>query len=210
MPDIKQWLKHGQFGDVLQQHIPQENVMTPDENGLLNSNHAYFLQHRDAFRIIFGFDEAQMYNPIGFKATSKYNLGMIYWTIANIHPMYRSNLKFLNFAGIVKSEDIQKYVMDAVLAPIVQNIQLLADGVELENGEIIRGNLFAVSGDNLGQHKLCGLKEGFTAAHPCMVCEASLNQVQTLVTEDTNLIRTPENYYSQPGRTLQSCCQNST
>ncbi|XP_043471968.1 uncharacterized protein LOC122504786 [Leptopilina heterotoma] len=106
--------------------------------------------------------------------------------------MYRSNLKFMNLAGIVKSEDIKRYGMDAVLAPIVQNIQSLANGVELENGEIIRGNLFVVCGDNLGQHKLCGFKEGFTAAHPCMVCEPrvyknylrQVNEIENAVGEE--------------------------
>ncbi|XP_051158553.1 uncharacterized protein LOC127279936 [Leptopilina boulardi] len=194
---LKQWIRHPEFRDVLQQHIPRDNLLSSDEDGLIFFQNAFFAQYRDAFRIILGFDEAQMCNPIGSKAGPKHNLGMIYWTLGNIHPMYRSNLKFMNLAGIVKSEDIQRYGMDAILAPIVENIQGLANGIEIENGDIIRANLFAICADNLGQHKISGFKEGFTAQHPCISCEANLHDVRTLTTENVNLIRTPESYLRQ-------------
>lgn len=139
--------------------------MSSDEDGLIFFKNAFFAQYRDAFRIILGFDEAQMCNPIDSKAGPKHNLGMIYWTLANIHPMYRSNLKFMNLAGIVKSEDIQRYGMDAILAPIVENIQGLANGIEIKNGDIIRANLFAICADNLGQHKISYLRQVYEIEH---------------------------------------------
>lgn len=56
--------------------------MLSDEDGYFYQNHSYFSKHKDAIRIILAFDETQMCNSIGSKATSKHNLGMVYWTIA--------------------------------------------------------------------------------------------------------------------------------
>lgn len=100
-----------------------------------------------------------MCNPIGYKATTKHKLGMIYWTIANIHPMYRTNLQLINLAGIVKSEDIKRYGMNYILTPIVQSLRNLIIGIEDENGEVIRGNLYVVSADNLRQKEVSGFKK---------------------------------------------------
>lgn len=97
--------------------------------------------------------------------------------------MCRTNVRFINLAGIVRTEDIERYGINAILAPFVQDLQRLAFEIETEKGEVIRENLFAVCADNKGQHQVVGFKEGFTAAHPCIHCSADLNQVQTMVTE---------------------------
>lgn len=83
------------------------------------------------------------------------------------------------------------------MEPLIKELKLLEKGIILPNGQKIFGALFAIQGDNLGVHMLCGLKEDFTANRPCRDCMATLQQVRQMTQEDESLLRTPEQHEEQ-------------
>ena len=54
------------------------------------------------------------------------HLGVFYWTLVNIHPAYRSTLHSIQLLAVVRATLLKKYGMDAVLKPVVKDLQELA------------------------------------------------------------------------------------
>ena len=52
--------------------------------------------------------------------------GMFYWTLLNVHPAYRSSLRFIQLLAVAKSKDVKEYGIDAILEPAVKDLQVLA------------------------------------------------------------------------------------
>lgn len=93
----------------------------------------------------------------------------------------------------MKVTDLNKYGYAAVLAPLLNDINILEqDGVFIERlGQNVRGTIFCVSADNLAAHGLGGFVESFRAGHICRFCLGSIDQFQvTEVREQTLPLRT--------------------
>ena len=56
-------------------------------------------------------------------------VGMLYWMLLNIHPAHRSTLHSIQLLAVAKSADIRVYGFDAVLAPVVADLKVLANEV---------------------------------------------------------------------------------
>ena len=54
---------------------------------------------------------------------------MFYWMLLNIHPAYRSTLHTIQLLAVAKSTDIRSYGIDAVLTPLIDDLQVLAEEV---------------------------------------------------------------------------------
>ena len=56
-------------------------------------------------------------------------LGLFYYTLGNISPVHRSQLKSIQLLAIVKRPLVIKYGMNAILAPIMEQVlELEQDG----------------------------------------------------------------------------------
>lgn len=97
----------------------------------------------------------------------------------------------------VESTLLNAYEIEDILAYIINDLKSFGNGVEMPDGSTIFGTLIAFTGDNPASHKIGGLKEGFTAAHCCRSCMASLDKIRTLTREDISLIKTLEEYNDQ-------------
>ena len=51
-----------------------------------------------------------------------YEIGIFYFVLGNLHPKYRSKLKFIQLIAVCKQWYIEKYTMNAVLRPLIENL----------------------------------------------------------------------------------------
>jgi len=47
--------------------------------------------------------------------------------LLNVHPCHRSSLRFIQLLAVAKSCDIRTYGIDAVLEPVISDLQTLAN-----------------------------------------------------------------------------------
>ncbi len=60
-----------------------------------------------------------------FVIVTIYGIGIFYYTLGNIRPRLRSSLKSIHLVCVVKTKLIQKYGINAVLEPFVNDLKLL-------------------------------------------------------------------------------------
>lgn len=195
---LSRWLQNGSFGNV--SRVPRrrdDGIIESYMDGTHIENHPY-RNRRPNYRLIkLYYDEADMCDAIGSKSCSINKLGMFYWMDQDIAPQHKSQLKFINLAGIVPNPHIHTYGMNAILKHIVKDVKKLENGIQLPNGDTVYATVLIVNGDNLGVQQLCGFRGSFSGRHPCRTCTATMNQVRTMCREDPTLLRTPEEHDRQ-------------
>lgn len=74
--------------------------------------------------------------------------------------------------------------LDNIVEHIVGEIKLLEQtGIDIGNGEFLKGTLICFTFDNLGGNSLFGFVESFGAHYFCRICEATKEQCFTLTSE---------------------------
>ena len=126
-------------------------------------------------------DEIELCNPLGSRA-NKNKLILIYYTLGNINPKYRSRLAAIRMLAMVKSKDLFHCGIDEIFERINRDLTKLCDGVQIvtANGErTIYGALVSVCGDTLAQHEVAGFKIGVGFAYSkCRHCECNFEDMQ--------------------------------
>ena len=51
--------------------------------------------------------------------------GLFYYNLGNLHPKYRSSLDSIQLLAVALVSDIQRYGVDAILEPIVEEVKAL-------------------------------------------------------------------------------------
>ena len=103
-------------------------------DGELFFNHPLFTQHPDALQILAYFDEVELCNPLGTHV-KKHKVGIVMFTLGNIHPKYRSTLRVIHLVLVVTTPIIEKYGMDLILQPFIRDLKLLATkGITVQVG----------------------------------------------------------------------------
>jgi hypothetical protein len=77
-----------------------------------------------------------MSNPLGSKK-GKHQVTVFYWSLVNLPPQWRSQLKIIKLLGIVNSKLQKLHGCDYFLQPFINDIQKLAEGIEIN----FRGNI---------------------------------------------------------------------
>lgn len=153
-----------------------------------------------ALQLILYSDEVEICKPLGSQAT-KNKLLLIYYTLRNISPKYRSKLAAFCLLAMVKSNDISHCDLDKVLERIRLDLNELYKGVRIltnEGEKTIYGALVSVLGDTLGE--LAGFKEGVGFAYnKCRHCECECNfeDIQRYFDEDLFVGRTMDGHLRQ-------------
>ncbi|XP_043462982.1 uncharacterized protein LOC122499017 [Leptopilina heterotoma] len=192
---LTKWLENGSFGNVLFNPTPnEEGVIETYMDGTYFKNHSYKRRRPDCKFIKLYYDEVDMCDAVGSKSSSKNKLGMFYWMDEDISPENRSQLKFINLAGVVSNPHINSYGMNRILQYIVNDLKQFENGLRLSNGDIIYGTLSVLIGDNLAIHQLCGFRESFSARYPCRICKAIMDQIKTMFREDSTILRSSEEH----------------
>ena len=111
---------------------------------------------------------------------------MFYYTLGNIRPKYRSQLKSIQLWAIVKRPIINKYGINAILEHFMTDLAEL----EKDNGYVFtlnhtrrsfRGTISFISGDNLGVQEVSGFKVGPGARLKCRGCMIPSEDLERMV-----------------------------
>ena len=100
-------------------------------DGTMVANHPLFSQDPYALQIIAYYDEVEICNPLG-SHIKRHKLGIVFYTLGNIAPLYHSQLKIINLAIVATAPVIEKHGIDAILRPFIADLNILATtGVSL-------------------------------------------------------------------------------
>ncbi|XP_028297234.1 uncharacterized protein LOC114459068, partial [Gouania willdenowi] len=168
-------------------------------DGDIFKSHPLFSKFPTALQLVLYTDEIELCNPLGSRA-NKNKLLLIYYTLGNINPKYRSRLAAIRLLAMVKSKDISRCI-DEIFQRINHDLTELCDGVQLvtANGErTIYGALMSVCGDTLAQHEVAGFKIGVGFAYSkCRHCECKFEDMQEQFNEDLFVKRTMASHNRQ-------------
>ena len=145
--------------------IRQDGILEDFCDGELFRTHPLFSKDPFALQIIAFCDELELCNPLGTHV-KKHKLGIVLFTLGNIHPRYRSSLRALFLLMACTAPVVERPGLDKVLKPFVEDLKTLAtDGITVGvNGtdRTFRGALLVIMGDNLASNGLGGFKESFS------------------------------------------------
>ena len=151
-------------------------------DGTRFNRHPLFSQNPNALQIVAHYDELEVCNPLGSHVKSN-KVGVVSYTLGNIHPKYRSKLRLTQLAIIATIPVIEKHGLHSILKPLIHDLNILANvGIEVSIDGInqtIKGALLVFLADNLASNDLGGFKKSFSFAfccyRTCLVTENSLS-----------------------------------
>lgn len=141
------------------------------------------------YSYFFYFDDVNLNNPLTKKI---HKLSFFYHQLANINAKYRSKLKSNHLLAICKTSLLKKYGINAIFAPIVDDLKILGKGYKFQvfGGVMrIRGALLALLADTPAS-QLSG------ALRKCRLCIATFESMQVCITEEEFTLRTKEEHTS--------------
>lgn len=109
-----------------------------------------FSEQKNALQIQLMLDEVQTCSAL--KTRSRKVL-LIYFIIRNIPRKYLCRLSNIHLVAVCESSVLQKHGYNAVLRPIIKDLQKLEDeGILIDDTFRLRGTLINTAGDNLVSH----------------------------------------------------------
>ena len=158
-------------------------------DGSLFKNHPLFSQDDYALQIVAFYDEVELCNPLG-SHVKRHKLGVVFYTLSNISPKYRSSLRMINLAIIATVPVVEKYGIDKVMRPFITDLNTLRNTgvtVSLEGVQrTYKGALLAFLADNLASNLLGGFKLSFSFAYRyCRTCLVTHEQIPTIFDSDS-------------------------
>lgn len=164
------------------QRIHKNGMIEDFCDGSLFSKHPLFSTDPNALQIIGYYDELEVCNPLG-PHTKKHKLGIVFYTLGNIRPCFRSQLKMINLVLAATVPVIEEHGLDSILKPFIADLNILAtEGISVKvNGtsQIFKGALLAFLADNLASNDLGGFKKSFSfsfrCCRTCLVTKNSLS-----------------------------------
>lgn len=200
---LEQFLSNSRILDMISttpQSCHKDDFLYDITDGSLFKSHPLFSVKPSALQLILYTDEIEICNPLGSHASVN-KLLMVYYTLGNIDPKFRSKLAAIRLLAIAKANDIDDCGVDVVLQRINEDLQLLYNGVQIQtqNGEMdLFGAVVSVCGDTLAQHELAGFKEGVGFAYSkCRHCECTFEEMQKNFDEKSFTKRTLEKHLRQ-------------
>jgi hypothetical protein len=156
-----------------------------------------FREHEDALIIIIYHDAVEVCNPLGSHAGT-HKLDMFYYTLANLEPQIRSKRCAIRLLAIVKSNLVKKYGYNAILRPIISDLQKLELGHLFEvcgKERKVFGKVISCAGDTEGQHEWGGFKVGVGFSfQKCRHCQCQFEAMQEKFYEEDFIPRTKESH----------------
>ncbi|KAM7399882.1 hypothetical protein PAMP_019120 [Pampus punctatissimus] len=194
---LEQLLSNSRIFDMIHT-TPQSCHKDGMIDGSLFKSHPLFSVKPSALQIILYTDEIEICNPLGSHASVN-KLLMVYYTLGNINPKFRSKLAAIRLLAIAKPDDIDKCGVDFVLQRIDEDLKLLYNGVTIQTqsgGFELFGAVVSVCGDTLGV--------GF-AYSKCRHCECTFEEMQINFNEESFTKRTMEKHIRQCHEIQKAC-----
>ena len=188
-------------GEIDNFHGSDSNRLNDMCDGSVFKNHPIFKFDKQEIQLNAYYDEVELCNPLG-SYTKKHKIGCLFFTVGNIHPKYRSQLKCIFVSTLGSNTVIRKHGLNQFLQPFVSSVQsLVKNGLDISIKNEIRHfnvSLLAFLADTLAAHALGGFKESMSFAHRiCRSCMATSEQIQFNFLESDFQLRTPEEHEVQ-------------
>ena len=181
---------------IFESSASNDGIMRDFQDGLFCREHAFFSNLRN-IRLLLYVDECEIANPLGSKA-GLHKIGVIYCTILNMPPKFRSSLCNCFLVSLYNAGDVKIYGYGPILQPLVNDIQLLErEGLYVDT-DVFQGTVHVsvaqVTGDNLGVNGILGYVESFVSNHFCRSCKMHRNDMRACSTAQPGHLRNVENY----------------
>lgn len=149
--------------------------------------------------LVLYYDDFEVNNPLGSHCTI-HKLSALYVSIPVLPKKYASLLNCIFLFALFHASDRKQFGNKAIFEKPIRYLNMLkSEGIQVST-DIFTGTLkFHVTcftGDNLGLNGVLGFVESFVAHHCCRLCNASKEDMQILDKEDTDYLRTNEEYES--------------
>ena len=177
LPSLRSLLSDSSVVDEVDQcpsRVHTDGIIEDVCDGKVFQSHPIFSSDPLALQLMLFYDELELCNPLGTHI-KKHKLGVLLFTLGNIHLKYRSCLRAINLLIVATVPVITKHGLNQVLQPLMHDLHTLStDGVVVVINGVERtfhGGLLMCSGDNLGSNALGGFKESFSFAFRfCRTC----------------------------------------
>ncbi|KAJ8665977.1 hypothetical protein QAD02_007639 [Eretmocerus hayati] len=168
--------------------------------------------------IAWAHDDSEPLNVLGSHAGEN-SLGDVFLTLPGFPPSIVSKLENIFLVDLFYAKDRKEFGNIAVYSRLITELNSLQrDGLGIEiNDKRIRVYFQPCyeTGDNKGLNEDLGCVSYSTISRPCRICRADISQIQTMIFEVIELLRTKENYSEDcrlkiPSGTgiIEECCFN--
>lgn len=164
--------------------------------GSVYQSSPFFMTNPNALWLQLATDGFELVNALGSKATI-HNMTPIYFTVKNVPPEFSSRRSNIYLTSLCRTDDIKTKDTDFnnLWELVVADISKLREnGITLEDGIVVKGDIVFLGYDNLGANSCSGYVESFGATHFCRFCTASKKETEVMIVEDETKIRTIEEY----------------
>lgn len=170
-------MKEGTLCDVMDGAAYRKNDIFKNPNSLS------IILFQDAFEVV---------NPLG-SARKKHKIIGVYFTLANLHPSYRSNVDNIQLVLLCWETNLKSFGHDKIFGPLRDDLKLLeSEGITV-NSTNYKGTIISIVGDNLGSHMIGGFLESFNSEYFCRYCETTQTEFKR-VPYAVGKIRDPASY----------------
>jgi hypothetical protein len=192
--------------ETFRPRIHNDDIIEDFCDGSTFRNHPLFSQDPEALQIIGYYDELEVCNPLG-SHIKKHKVGIVFFTLGNIHPRFRSTFRAINLAIVATKPVLEKHGIDAVLQPFYEDCNKLAKtGVSIcvkGANRVFKGALLAFLADNLASNELGGFKLSFSFSYRCCrTCLVVDEDMSKEFNSDKVLLRELSNHMSQCGKLI--------
>ena len=131
----------------------------------------FFKENPGAFVAVFYSDALEIVNPLG-AARGKHKVVQIFFTLADMPKIQRSQVDRIQLAMIVKEKLIKKYGIDKIYKNLIDDLKKLEEGIVVQNPvpRLVKCGVLLHAGDNLESHLVGGFSANFSSGDICRFC----------------------------------------
>lgn len=191
--------------------VQPENVLQDVWDGAIIEKNLLLNHTAPLLGVILYQDSFEVVNPLG-SGRKKHKILAVYLTLANILPFNRSSIDHVQLVLLCREQVYKYFGQDLVFGSLVKDLkELELNGVTLRDGQLYKGTLYAIAGDNLGSHNIGGFTENFSkSSHFGRYCEIDREAFQAdPLAKGPD--RTPQSYHKNTEAAshnveARSCC----
>lgn len=164
---------------ILSEAEAQRTVYNSFHDGTFYKTNELFSKNDLTIALNLYVDDFEICNPLG-TSRKKHKITSVYWVLADVPSLLRSELNSIFLAILCKAEDVKRFGYSAVLEPLLKDLVVLEEeGLYVPSlGRRVKGTVFSVIADNLGAHSMGGFVESFSSSYVCRFCLGEKSQFQ--------------------------------
>lgn len=148
------------------------DVLMDFKDGLIFRSHEILSKKSKSLHLFLYQDAFELVNPLG-SARGIHKIVAFYFSLGNLHPLYRSKLDSIYLIALVKEKDYRHFGQEKCLGFLLNELLGLESGGIIYKGEVLPVILGSILGDNLGSHGIGGFLESFSSTYFCRYCEVT-------------------------------------